>query len=79
MGKGWFGPKRIGWGISPTSWQGWVATLVLVLGLAASVRWLGPMLAEQTGLDRVVMTPMIAVVWLAFYGLLIWLTYEKRA
>lgn len=22
----WFGPKRVGWGISPQTWQGWVLT-----------------------------------------------------
>ena len=25
----WFGPKRIGWGYSPQSWQGWAITLAL--------------------------------------------------
>ncbi len=27
----WFGPKRIGWGIRPQTWQGW--TLVLVVAV----------------------------------------------
>lgn len=33
--KPWFGPKRIGWGISPKTWQGYLITIVgsLVLGL----------------------------------------------
>lgn len=25
--KPWFGSKRIGWGISPQTWQGWTITL----------------------------------------------------
>ena len=29
--KSWFGPKRIGWGIRPQTWQGW-----LIVGLAAA-------------------------------------------
>ena len=35
----WFGPKRYGWGLSPVSWQGWLATLVFVVVaiLAASL------------------------------------------
>jgi hypothetical protein len=27
----WFGPKRIGWGIRPQTWQGWAITLGLVI------------------------------------------------
>jgi hypothetical protein len=33
MKRGWFGPKRFGWGASPASWEGWVATLVFVIAL----------------------------------------------
>lgn len=78
MGKGWFGPKKFGWGISPRSWQGWVVSLVLLVGVAASVRWIGPVLSERTGVDRIIITPTIVVVWLALYGLVIWLTYDRR-
>lgn len=31
--RGWFGPKRIGWGASPASWQGWAATGVFILAM----------------------------------------------
>lgn len=31
--RGWFGPKRIGWGASPASWQGWAATGVFVFAM----------------------------------------------
>ncbi|NYI58878.1 hypothetical protein BKA22_001623 [Cellulomonas soli] len=40
MGSGpWFGPKRIGWGLGPRTWQGWAVTvggaaLVIVLARA---------------------------------------------
>ena len=31
MPPGWFGSKRIGWGVRPTSWQGWAVTGMYVL------------------------------------------------
>jgi len=37
----WFGPKLIGYGIGPRSWQGWLATLVmaiLAVGAALVIR-----------------------------------------
>ena len=39
MNKYWFKPKCFGWGFCPTSWEGWVTTLVLlgVLLLSAYV------------------------------------------
>ena len=36
--KAWFGPRRVGWGLSPASYEGWVTTAVAVaaiIGLAA--------------------------------------------
>lgn len=40
----WFGPRRFGWGWEPVTWEGWVATAVLIpLDVAAIVvvseRW----------------------------------------
>lgn len=32
MSGKWFGPKAIGWGVSPTSWEGWLL-LAVYLGL----------------------------------------------
>ena len=31
--RGWFGPKRIGWGASPASWEGWASTAAFVLAM----------------------------------------------
>lgn len=28
--KNWFVPKSYGWGLAPTCWQGWVATLFYI-------------------------------------------------
>jgi hypothetical protein len=39
--KAWFGPHRVGWGLSPVSAEGWVATAVAVgaaVGLDAAGR-----------------------------------------
>ena len=27
----WFGPKSVGWGITPRSWQGWLSLVIAVL------------------------------------------------
>lgn len=44
---GWFGRKRVGWGLRPTSWQGWLLTVVFIAALmtlgatlAASQPWI---------------------------------------
>lgn len=79
MAKGWFGPKTIGWGVAPKSWQGWAVTVALVGLIALSVRWLGPAVSESSGGDHVVITPLIALGWFAIYGVIIWLTYNKDA
>ncbi len=51
MSKPWFGAKRYGIGLSPTSWEGWASSagylvLVIALPLAVAVlglpRWAGP-------------------------------------
>jgi MFS-type transporter involved in bile tolerance (Atg22 family) len=30
--KAWFGPRRLGWGLSPVSAEGWVVTVVAAAG-----------------------------------------------
>ncbi len=38
--RGWFGPKRIGYGVRPQTWQGWLLVLiptVIILIVAAMV------------------------------------------
>jgi len=39
--KPWFGPKRIGFGLRPQTWQGWLVTLGAVLLVVILVRLLG--------------------------------------
>jgi hypothetical protein len=38
----WFGPKRVGWGWRPVSWEGWLATaLCVVVVIAGSIAFKG--------------------------------------
>ncbi|NLT35133.1 MAG: hypothetical protein GXX83_04480 [Gaiellales bacterium] len=37
--KPWFGPRRLGWGWTPITWQGWVVSLVLLAAILAAA-WL---------------------------------------
>lgn len=34
----WFGPKRLGWGWSPASWQGWAVTAGFVVVVVVAMR-----------------------------------------
>lgn len=77
MRKGWFGPKRIGWGVSPRSWEGWVVTAIFIAILAASMRWLRPALEQNTGWSPITLSFAIVAGWLAIYCGVIWLTYER--
>jgi FtsH-binding integral membrane protein len=36
----WFGPKTIGYGIGPRSWEGWLVVLVFCAGAALIAKWL---------------------------------------
>lgn len=31
--RAWFGPKRVGWGLRPQTWQGWAIILALVIAV----------------------------------------------
>jgi hypothetical protein len=37
----WFGPRESGFGATPVSWQGWLAT-ALVLGVVIATRFVRP-------------------------------------
>ena len=32
--KAWFGPKRMGWGLSPVSFEGWAVMLAALVAMA---------------------------------------------
>jgi hypothetical protein len=68
MKRGWFGPKLIGWGVSPASWEGWAATAAFVLAMlliGASLE--APWIWGGMGLALIV-----------YLGVVI-LTYDKNA
>jgi len=73
----WFRPKRYGYGAEPTTWQGWAATGLFVLAVAA-IAWFGlvaPALAEQEPSTREML-----VVWgllLAMTAAFVWLCHRK--
>jgi hypothetical protein len=35
----WFGSKRVGWGLRPQTWQGWLITAAFVVLLIAIATW----------------------------------------
>jgi len=48
----WFEPKRVGFGVCPATWQGWLITLVCILAIAGAAigldswqRWAGIVVA----------------------------------
>ncbi len=52
----WFRPKLFGWGAVPVTWQGWAATLGLIV-LAVPLGWL----AETRGpIFLALLIPMVA-------------------
>ena len=50
----WFKPKRVGWGITPIAWQGWVYTAA----------WVGGMLVPQLLILRM-RRPIIGLIWIS--------------
>ena len=42
-GRPWFAPRRIGWGLKPVSWQGWLLTVAYIAIVIVAAHWLaGP-------------------------------------
>ena len=37
--KAWFGPRRMGWGWEPVSWEGWLSTSVALVLIIVPVAW----------------------------------------
>ncbi|MGV3578238.1 hypothetical protein [Brevundimonas sp.] len=67
--RGWFGPKRFGWGASPASWQGWAATGVFILA----------MLLTGTLLRDVAWVWAVMLANVALFLAVVVLTYDKNA
>jgi len=64
--KVWFGPRQLGWGLSPVSAEGWAVTAAAagaIVGLAVadrSDRWTA-LLARKTA---IVVIPLVGIVFL---------------
>ena len=62
----WFGKRRIGWGLNPQSWQGWVLTLILFLIL----------ILDGLYFYKTVLFVIILIVAIIFYLIVAFLTSE---
>jgi hypothetical protein len=64
----WFGPKTIGFGTGPTSWQGWLLTLAFVVFVIGAV-WVSRYISNRTiaiAFDAIAPIAALAVyLWLA--------------
>ncbi|WP_426040550.1 hypothetical protein [Brevundimonas sp. TWP2-3-4b1] len=69
MKRGWFGPKRLGWGASPASWKGWAATGAFSLALLGTAN----VFREQDWVWAAMLGELVA------YVLVVLLTYDKNA
>ena len=64
LGRPWFGRKRVGWGMRPISWQGWLLTVVYMIAIYAAARLLAAdHRALFVGALAVVTALYIAVAW----------------
>jgi len=79
MPKGWFGPKVVGWGASPRSWEGWLATIVFVAALIATRIFIAPWLAAFFEVPRAVVIVVAFVIELAAFLLVVRATYDPGA
>lgn len=59
----WFRPKLFGWGAVPVTWQGWAATLLLIL-LALPVAYLGE--TRHVAYMVLIVPLIIGYVWLCW-------------
>lgn len=50
----WFKPKRVGWGLTPTTWQGWAYTM----------GWVGIMIVPQLMILKM-RRPLIGFIWIS--------------
>ncbi|MEP7211303.1 MAG: hypothetical protein ABI740_10735 [Alphaproteobacteria bacterium] len=75
MKPGWFGPKHIGFGVSPKSWQGWAIVVVWTALLVLAIRYCSRPLQAATGLPGPLVNAGLAIVWLAALLGIVALTY----
>lgn len=66
--KFWFKPKKYGYGFTPISWEGWLATLIFILVLLISAyinNFDSPTLSSKEGLrfllDVLILTTLFSI------------------
>lgn len=79
MPKGWFGPKAVGFGATPKSWEGWLATVIFLAVLLGTGRFLVPSLLPHTTLSRPIVLAALWVPEFIAYLALIRATYDPDA
>ncbi len=78
MPRGWFGPKRIGFGVGPRSWEGWAVSVLLLVAVALTARFVAPALADALDAPRALVVGVCISALVALYGLVIWRTYDSQ-
>jgi hypothetical protein len=58
-GGAWFKPKSMGFGVTPITWQGWLATLVFVVVFATTLSYLAPAQAGVKHLLQIDRAPLL--------------------
>ncbi len=72
MKRAWFKPRRYGIGVTPSTWEGWAATVVCVILLILDT-WLLPRLIPDPRLGQ----GLAMVVLVTILGGFVWLAQAK--
>lgn len=64
----WFGRKQIGWGVSPSSWQGWATITIYCVLMITLARLIDPAFHQVLAVStKVVLTlALLLVIFLKF-------------
>ncbi len=65
----WFRPKRYGYGATPVTWQGWVATLAMAVAVAGSILGMNHFVDRANFAGWLIWAGIIAAVVLGFVEL----------
>lgn len=74
----WFGPGKKG-GTGPRTWEGWLVTVLMVVGVGASLYWIRPLIAEATGMHPQLAALPLLPLWMLIYGAVVWFSYDRES
>lgn len=66
--RSWFGPKRVGYGPAPRTWQGWVITLVWLISIVSTLLYLYS-ISALTIVNIAIVIIVAAIILLTIAGL----------